>query len=259
MNKHLKAGLLGLLVCSVAFAVLVLVPALRRPEHKGSPPTEGERLVEKTDLRKQLKHLYAPSAKKVEVVDVPRLHFIMIDGQIEPGESPGTFPGFQEAIGTLYGLSFTLKFMSKSHAEKPSDYTVMPLEGLWWSDVGELAFDKQGEWKYTLMIMQPDHITKAMYQAALRDLKKKKDSPALSRTRFESLREGPCIQIMHIGPYSEEPRTIERMKAFAEENGYALRGKHHEIYLGDPRRAKPERLKTILRYPIEKATRRAKG
>jgi hypothetical protein len=255
----LKAGLLGLLACSVAFVVLVLSPALRRPEHKESPPAEGERLMEKTDLRKQLKHLYAPSAKEVEVVDVPRLNFIMIDGQIEPGETPGTSPGFQEAVGALYGLSYTLKFTSKSRPKNPSDYTVMPLEGLWWSDVGELAFDRQGEWKYTLMIMQPEHITKAMYQAALRDLKKKKENPALSRTRFESLREGLCIQIMHIGPYSEEPRTIERMKAFAEESGYALRGRHHEIYLGDPRRAKPERLKTILRHPIQKTAQRAEG
>jgi len=212
--------------------------------------------VDKVDLRKELKQLYAPSAKEVVVVDVPELNFIMIDGQIEPGESPGTSPGFQEAIGALYGLSYTLKFASKLRQENPVDYTVMPLEGLWWSDTGELSFSEKGEWKYTLMIMQPDHITEAMYQAALLGLKKKKDNPALSRTRFERFREGPCMQIMHIGPYSEEPRTIERMKTFAEENGYALRGKHHEIYLGDPRRAKPERLKTILRYPVESAAER---
>jgi hypothetical protein len=103
-----------------------------------------------------------------------------------------------------------------------------------------------------MMMMQPEHITEEMYLEALQKLKDKKGNPALSKTRFESFHEGLCIQIMHIGPYAEEPRTIEKMKTFAQENGYGLRGKHHEIYLGDPRRAKPETLRTILRHPVKR-------
>jgi len=209
--------------------------------------------MKKIDLRKDLKHLYAPSAKKVEIVNVPELKFVMVDGRIEPGETPETSQAFQDAIGALYGASYTLKFMSKLRDQDPIDYPVMALEGLWWSDFGEFDFNRKDEWKWTVMIMQPDHITEKMYEEALKQLREKKDNPALSKVRFESFREGLCIQTMHIGPYAEEPRTIDEMMAFAKENGYAIRGKHHEIYLGDPRRAKPERLRTILRHPIEKA------
>lgn len=208
--------------------------------------------MNKIDLKKKFKYLYAPSAKKVEVVDVPNLKFVMIDGRIEPGKTPETSQEFQDAMGALYGASYTLKFMSKLRESDPIDYTVMALEGLWWTDSGDLDFNKPDEWKWTLMMMQPDHITEEMVQEALQQLRKKRDNPAISRLCFENFHEGLCMQIMHIGPYSEEPRTIEKMMAFARENGYALRGKHHEIYLGDPRRAKPERLKTILRHPIEK-------
>ena len=208
--------------------------------------------MKKIDLKKELQHLYVPSAKKVEVVDVPELKFVMIDGKIEPGETPETSKAFQDAMGALYGAAYTLKFMSKLRDENPIDYTVMALEGLWWSEASEFDFNKKDEWKWTMMIMQPDHITEEMYLEALNQVKQKRDNPALSKLRFESFREGVCMQIMHIGPYAEEPRTIEKMMAFAQENGYALRGKHHEIYLGDPRRAKPEKLRTVLRYPIEK-------
>ncbi|HET7088054.1 MAG TPA: GyrI-like domain-containing protein [Anaerolineae bacterium] len=208
--------------------------------------------MKKIDLRKELKHLYAPSAKKVEVVNVPKFSFVMMDGQIEPGETPETSQAFRDAMMALYGVSYTLKFMSKLRKRNPIDFTLMALEGLWWGDAGEFDFGKKATWKWTMMIMQPKHITEKMVQEALRQLQEKKDNPALSRMRFEPFHEGLCLQIMHLGPYSEEPRTIERMKAFAEENGYIYRGKHHEIYLGDPRRAKPEKLRTILRHPVEK-------
>jgi hypothetical protein len=128
----------------------------------------------------------------------------------------------------------------------------MALEGLWWVDSGEFDFNKKEDWRWTLMIMQPKHITEKMYLEALRQLKEKKPNPALSRLRFEAFYEGPCVQIMHLGPYSDEPQTIERMKTFAQENGYVLRGKHHEIYMGDPRRARPDKLRTILRHPVER-------
>jgi hypothetical protein len=207
--------------------------------------------MSKLDLRKELKHLYAPSAKKVEVVDVPRFQFAMVDGQIEPGRGPEDSPAFQEALEALYGSSYTLKFASKLRKQDPLDYTVMALEGLWWVEGGEFDITRPEGWRWTLMIMQPDHITPGMYEDALRQLRQKKgDRPAFSRLRFESFQEGLCVQTMHVGPYAEEPATIARMHAFAQENGYRLCGKHHEIYLGDPRRASPEKMKTVLRHPI---------
>jgi hypothetical protein len=207
--------------------------------------------MEKLDLRKQFKHLYQPSATKVEVVDVPRFQFAMVDGQIEPGRGPEDSPAFQEALEALYGISYTLKFASKLRKQDPLDYSVMALEGLWWVEGGEFDITRPEGWRWTLMIMQPGHITVDMYEDALRQLRQKKgERPGFSRLRLESFQEGLCMQTMHVGPYAEEPATIARMHAFAQENGYRLRGKHHEIYLGDPRRASPERMKTVLRQPI---------
>jgi hypothetical protein len=215
-------------------------------------------MAEKLDLRQEYKHLYAPSAKKVEVIKVPRFNFAMIDGQTKAGQSPTDSAAFQAATEALYGIAFTLKFMSKQRDKNPIDYAVMALEGLWWVESGEFEFGKPEPWDYTLMIMQPRHITAKMFQAALQQLKTKKDSPALAQLRLESFQEGLCIQTLHIGPYSQEPTTIERMKAFMRENGYSHRGKHHEIYMGDPRRARPDKLKTILRQPVEKAAPHAR-
>jgi len=208
--------------------------------------------MNKIDLKKKLKHLYAPSAKRVMIVDVPKLQFVMVDGRMKPGETPETSEAFQDAMHALYGISFTLKFMSKLSEKNPVDYTVMALEGLWWTDPGSFDFKRKDQWQWTMMIMQPDHITDQMYQEALHKVTEKKDNAALCRTRLESFQEGVCIQTMHVGPYGDEPGTISKMNAFAKENGYRLRGKHHEIYLGDPRRCNPERLKTILRHPVEK-------
>lgn len=206
--------------------------------------------VEKIDLRKQLKHLYQPSAKKVELVDVPAFKFTMVDGEIEAGASPGVSQSFQEALQALYGISYTLKFMAKLRKENPFDFTVMALEGLWWVEDGEFDITRPGNWRWTAMMMQPDSIDNAMFQEALIQLRAKKPSPGLDRLRFETFEEGLSIQVMHIGPYASEPETIARMDAFARENGYKLRGKHHEIYLGDPRRADPAKLKTVLRHPV---------
>jgi len=207
----------------------------------------------KLDLRKELKHLYAPSAKKVEMVDVPRFQFVMIDGLIEPGLLPGSSPGFLDAMQALYGATYTLKFISKLRKADPIDYTVMALEGLWWVEGGEFSFESKDPWAYTVMILQPDHITPEMFAEALGQLRVKKgDQPAFSRLRLEAFEEGPCIQVMHVGPYAAEPATVEKMDAFAREHGYLLHGKHHEIYLGNPLRAQPEKLKTILRHPISR-------
>jgi len=206
---------------------------------------------------------------------VPEMQFAMIDGQVETGVLPGDSPEFAGAIGALYGVSYTLKFMSKQRPLDPVDYTVMALEGLWsapqnvvdQAGAGQAMTDQAGidpvalgAWPWTLMIMQPDHVTPEMFveaQDRLRERLAKKGSdggdPALlDRVRLERFAEGLCIQTMHVGPYADEARTLERMGVFAGANGYALRGRHHEIYLGDPRAAKPENLKTVLRHPVMK-------
>jgi hypothetical protein len=211
--------------------------------------------VKRVDLRKELKWLFAPSARKVELVDVPAFLFAMVDGVIEPGKGPSTSTAFQEALQALYGISYTLKFASKLRSKNPIDYPVMAPEALWWTGKGLFAFDPQRPWRWTAMILQPDHITRAMFEAGLQQLQEKRPGPALRKLRLERFKEGLCIQAMHVGPYAEEPRTIERMHAFAEEKGLVLRGKHHEIYLGDPRRSKPEKLRTILRLPVSKPRR----
>ena len=202
------------------------------------------------DLRKQWKHLYAPSARKVELVEVPELKFLMIDGRIEPGDAPGTSPGFEQATGALYSAAYTLKFMSKQRQDAPIDYPVMAMEGLWWVEDGRFDINIKDNWVYTLMIMQPGHITPGMFAEALAQAAKKKPNPALSRLRLESFCEGLCVQTMHLGPYATEPATIERMTTWAAENGYRMAGKHHEIYLGDPRRTEPEKMKTVLRHGV---------
>ena len=208
--------------------------------------------MKKLDLRKELKYLYAPSARKVEIVDVPNFNFAMIDGEIRPDETPGTSQEYQNAIGTLYGASFTLKFMSKLRKKNPIDYPVMALEGLWWTESGKFDLNRKEPWKWTMMIMQPQHITREMFQSALEQVRKKRENPALPKIRLEGFHEGLSMQIMHIGPYSEEKRTIAKMHEFAHESGFNVNGKHHEIYLGDPRRAKPDKLRTIVRHPISK-------
>jgi hypothetical protein len=187
----------------------------------------------------------------MQVVDVPELRFAMVDGALEPECAPGSSLAFQQAIEALYGISFTLKFASKQRSEAPIDYTVMPLEALWWVEDGEFDISQPGNWSWTAMIMQPDHITGSMFEEALDRLRKKRPKPVLDRLRFGVFHEALCMQTVHIGPYSEEPATLARMEEFARENGCILRGKHHEIYLGDPRRSAPEKLRTILRHPIQ--------
>lgn len=206
----------------------------------------------KLDLRKELKAFYAPSAKKVEVVALPRFNLVMLDGEIEPGEPPAESSVFQAAVGALYAVSFTLKFMLKKRENNPVDYAVMPLEGLWWTDDVKFDFDRREPWSFTLMILQPKHVTATLFKLAVEQARAKQDNPALAKMRFETLREGTCIQTLHVGPYATEPETVARMHDFAVEHNYLYRGKHHEIYLGDPRRARPEKLKTILRQPVEK-------
>jgi hypothetical protein len=210
-------------------------------------------MTEKLDLRKELKAFYSASAKKVEVVDVPRFQFAMVDGQIEEGKMPGTSSDFQEAMEALYGISYTLKFMCKLRKNDPLDYPVMALEGLWWVPGGEFSFERTDPWAYTVMILQPPVITPDLFAEALSQMRQKKgDRTGFGRLRLESFQEGLSVQFLHVGPYATESVSVEKMDAFARENGYRMHGKHHEIYLGNPLRAQPEKLKTILRHPVMK-------
>jgi hypothetical protein len=206
----------------------------------------------KIDLKKELRHLYLPSAKKVTVVNVPEFSFVMVDGMIPAGLPPAESIEFQEALSALYGISYTLKFASKLRAEEPIDYTVMALEGLWWVNDGEFDISQSQDWQFRAMILQPDHITAEMVDDALEESRRKTENPALDKSRFQRFQEGLSIQIMHIGPYADEPRSLAKMSEYARENGYEYSGRHHEIYIGDPRRAKPENLKTVLRHPVRK-------
>jgi hypothetical protein len=200
----------------------------------------------KLDLKKEYRQLYNPSSKQNSIVDVPEMQFLMIDG----AGDPNTSVAYTEAIEALYAMAYTLKFISKM--TEGVDYTVMPLEGLWWtSDMAEFSTDDKSAWEWTAMIVQPDHITAAHVATATDDVRQKKDPPALDRVRFEPYREGFAVQIMYFGPYADEAPTIERLHRFATDSGYQLRGKHHEIYLRDPRRTAPERLRTVIRQPIE--------
>jgi hypothetical protein len=209
------------------------------------------------DLKKDLKYLYQPSAKKPEILKVPKLQFAMIDGAIENGKEPGNSPRFREDMMALYGISYTLKFTSKLRKKNPINYPVMALEGLWWVEDGFFDITVKDNWFYTVMMLQPEHISQEMFEEAREQVRRKRgDSPSLSKARLEHFEEGLCVQMMHIGPYATEPATIAIMRAIAEENGYRDRvgpnGKHHEIYMSDPRRVTPEKLKTVLRHPLEK-------
>ncbi len=203
--------------------------------------------MKKIDFKREFKELYYPSTKEVSIVDVPRMNFLMIDGQGDPNTSQE----YQDAIEALFPVSFRVKFISKK--EKSKDYVVMPLEGLWWvDDMENFSIEDKSAWKWTSMIMQPDFITNSMIDRAIKEVKEKKNPPALSKIRFDSFHEGLSAQIMHIGPYSAEGPTIEKLHGFIEDEGYKMRGRHHEIYLNDVRRTKPERLKTVIRQPIKK-------
>ena len=200
----------------------------------------------KIDWKKELKHLYRPSARAPVAVDVPAMNFLMIDG----AGDPNTAQEYQQAVEALYAVAYALKFMVKK-GPAAVDYGVMPLEGLWWvDDMRQFSVDDKGVWQWTMMIMQPEHVTETLLEEALEQVRVKKDPAALARMRFESYHEGLSAQIMHVGPYAAEAPTIEKIHRFIAENGYQLRGKHHEIYLGDPRRTAPERLKTIIRQPM---------
>jgi len=204
--------------------------------------------MSKLDLRKELKQFYT-ARKKPSITDVPPGRFLAIMGRGEPGGS-----AYQAALNALYSLAYALKFKCKAEGR---DFTVMTLEGLWWWDEeGVFSLEDappREEWNWKSMMRQPDFITGEMLEEIRPQVREKKGIPEVDEVKLETFHEGLSAQIMHVGPYSEEEPTIERLHAFIAENGYRIRGLHHEIYLSDPRRTAPERWRTIIRQPIEKA------
>jgi hypothetical protein len=203
--------------------------------------------METLDLKKQRKELYQPSAREVSFVEVPPLQFLMADGRGDPNGSAS----FEEAVSALYALAYTLKFMVKK-GPRQIDYGVLPLEGLWWADDPE-DFERirRSAWKWTLMIAQPDFITAEDVAEAREEARRKKKDAGIERVRFETFAEGLSAQVLYTGPYFGEGPTISRLHAAIRAAGKELRGKHHEIYLNDARRTAPEKLKTILRQPVQ--------
>ena len=204
--------------------------------------------MEKTDYKKILKEFYLPSKNKVTLVDIPSYNFLMIDGK----GNPNTSPEYKAAIEALYSISYTAKFKIKK-GNTPVDYSVMPLEGLWWIDgKASVDLDNKDNWNWTAMIMQPPFVTNEIINNSKDEVKKKKNLDNLENVNLCEFGEGLAVQIMHIGPYAMEKPTIDKMYEFMKETGLSFAGKHHEIYLSDPHRCAPEKLKTILRQPVKK-------
>jgi hypothetical protein len=202
--------------------------------------------MSKIDYKKELSHLYKTSAKEVREIMVPSLTYLMIDG----AGDPNTTPAYAEAVEALFSVSYTAKFAIKK-ATPSCDYAVMPLEGLWWADdFTAFTSGDRTQWQWTLMILQPPMVSAKVIEAAIETVVRKKNLPALSNLRLEEFTEGRCAQTLHIGPFTEEGPTIQRVHDFIEART-GLRGKHHEIYLTDIRRAAPAKWKTILRQPME--------
>ncbi|MEI7554363.1 GyrI-like domain-containing protein [Candidatus Chlorohelix sp.] len=200
------------------------------------------------DFKKEMKELFNPSAKEAALVNVPPLPFLMIDGEGDPNTSAQ----FNAAVEALYSLSYTLKFALKKEPE-PVEYSVAPLQGLWWmDDMSQFNMESKAGWKWTLMIMQPPQVTPAALERASTEAFKKKGLDTIRQVRLETYHEGLAAQIMHLGPYEAEPPTIQKLHQYIHAQGYQLRGKHHEIYLSDPRRTAAEKMKTIIRQPVGK-------
>jgi hypothetical protein len=200
--------------------------------------------MEKIDLKKQFKAAYKATTKP-SILKIPPMKALMIDGMGDPKTSPE----FRQDIEALYGLSYTMKFTLKK--EQGLDWTVMGMECLWWAD-DPTAFPEKRyeEWKYTILVVQPDFVTPKHLRRFAAELEEKKGSPMFRKVRLGTLREGLCAQVLHVGPYQEAPKTIVMLHEFIEAQGKTACGKHHEIYLNDPRRVAPEKLKTIMREPV---------
>jgi hypothetical protein len=202
--------------------------------------TQGAAKTSQTDLYRERPEFFK-AGRKPELVDLAEASFLQVDGEGSPDDQR-----FQDAIGALYSTAYTLKFSLKKSGR---DFKVPTFEGLWWilADGQELPRD---QWRWRLLMMVPDFIDEAMIDAAHKELVRKKKEPAVA-VQLSRVRHGLCVQMLHVGPYDAETESIEKMKAFMAERQLKPAGPHHEVYLGDPRRSKPETLKTILRQPVE--------
>jgi hypothetical protein len=202
--------------------------------------------VTKLDLKKEMKQLYTASTTDVAKVVVPAMNYLMIEGRGDPNTSAD----YRAAIEALFSVSYTLKFAIKK--ARGTDYTVMPLESLWWTEDNKpFGTGDKNSWHWTAMIAQPSFVKKNEVEVAMEAAAKKKDLPALPRLRFVPYNEGKSLQIMHVGPYSAEGPAIAKLHDRARQEGYAPSGKHHEIYLNAPDRTAPERFRTIIRQPVK--------
>lgn len=203
--------------------------------------------MSKIDFKTEYKSMYSAPVKDFVLIDVPPLSYLMFDGHGDPN----TAPAYVQAIEALYSLSYTLKFMSKRAFDR--DYVVGPLEGLWWSaDMNDFTTRQKDKWSWTMMILQPDWITAGHLQAAKAEVLMKKGQPGIETARLAVLHEGRCAQILHVGPYDAEGPVLARLhKDWLPAHGLAEAGHHHEIYLSDPRKVEPAKLKTILRQPVK--------
>lgn len=203
----------------------------------------------KIDYKKDFKDLYLPS-KNPTLIDVPAMQFIMVDGKGDPLSEE-----YQRAVPLLYSLTYTIKMKGK-HLPGYVEYTVPPLEGLWWAKDGSYNLADRDSWLWTSMIRQFDFVTQDVFAWALENAEKQNPDFDYSKVRLETFSEGLCVQIMHTGPYKDEPATIEKMRGFIHENNLKeMTGnvrKHHELYIKNPLRTAPEKLKTVLRIPVEK-------
>ena len=201
--------------------------------------------MSKIDLKKEMKPLYQPTTREVVQIEVPTQKYLMVDGEGDPNTSQE----YAHAVETLFSVSYTAKFMVKKGPQS-IDYSVMPLEGLWWADdMSAFVANDKAKWKWTMMILQPSFVANEIIDAAVAEVRRKKNLPGIDRLRLENFSEGLCAQILHVGPFSEEGPTIERLHEFIDSRS-GRRGKHHEIYLSDIRRADPKKWKTIIRHPM---------
>lgn len=207
----------------------------------------GGTAVEKYDVKKVHKALYSPPSRGFTVVEVPEFRYLAVDGRGDPNTSPA----YANAVEALYSVAYTLKFTGRKSLGR--DLVVAPLEGLWRADDPTAFTARRKEtWEWTMMISQPDWVTEDAVRAAVEDVSKKKDNPALADLRLLTLAEGTCVQILHVGSYDDETPVLHRLHhEFLPENGLTFNGDHHEIYLSDARRTAPEKLKTILRQPVK--------
>ncbi|WP_296010405.1 GyrI-like domain-containing protein [uncultured Adlercreutzia sp.] len=205
------------------------------------------------DYKKEYKEFYAPP-KKPTIVDVPPMNYIAVRGSGDPNAEDGEY---KQSIGLLYAIAFTIKMSKKGdhRIEGYFDYVVPPLEGFWWQDgaTGEIDYSRKEDLSFISCIRLPDFVTREDFDWAIAEATAKKKQN-FSKVEFLPMNEGLCVQCMHTGPYDSEPETIAKMHDFAKSQGYAPDFSdtrlHHEIYLSDPRRCAPEKLKTVIRHPV---------